>query len=147
MIENIARTLTRVARVAPPFTAEPVAASGTHRAQKKGGLAALPVAFPRAWRNVAPAHPFACRGITRTRHRAGTARPLASFTAMIRITITPASFEAIAATLPSSVGVEDNRAPNGDRYIWLDPNYVDGLRAIRKPGESYSDVILRVARG
>ena len=36
---------------------------------------------------------------------------------MIRITITPAAFEAIAATLPSSVGVEQNRAPNGDRYV------------------------------
>jgi hypothetical protein len=43
-------------------------------------------------------------------------------------------------TLPSSVGVEDNRAPNGDRHIWLDPRSVDGLRALRRPGESYSDV-------
>jgi len=31
---------------------------------------------------------------------------------MLRITISPAAFEAIAATLPSSVGVEQNRAPN-----------------------------------
>ena len=77
----------------------------------------------------------------------GNSAAIGQFSAMIRITITPAAFEAIAATLPSSVGVEDNRAPNGDRYIWLDPKYVDGLRAIRKPGESYSDVILRVARG
>jgi hypothetical protein len=38
---------------------------------------------------------------------------------MIRITITAAAFEAIAATLPSSVGVEQNRAPNGDYFIWL----------------------------
>ena len=64
---------------------------------------------------------------------------------MIRITITAAAFEAIAATLPSSVGVEDNRAPNGDRFIWLDPRCVDRLGAIRGPGESYSDVILRLA--
>jgi hypothetical protein len=66
---------------------------------------------------------------------------------MIRITITAAAFDAIAATLPSNVGVEQNRAPNGYYFIWLDPRYVDRLRAMRGPGESYSDVILRVARG
>jgi hypothetical protein len=57
-----------------------------------------------------------------------------------------AAFEAIRATLPSSVGVEENRAPNGDYFIWLDPRYVDRLRALRGPGESYSDVIMRLAR-
>jgi hypothetical protein len=66
---------------------------------------------------------------------------------MIRITTTTAAFEAIAATLPSSVGVEQNRAPNGDYFIRLDPRYVDRLRAMRGPGESYSDVILRLAKG
>jgi hypothetical protein len=52
-----------------------------------------------------------------------------------------------ARTLPSSVGVEQNRAPNRDRHIWLEARYVDGLRAMRAPGESYSDVILRLAKG
>ena len=66
---------------------------------------------------------------------------------MIRITITAAAFDAIAATLPSNVGVEQNRAPNGDYFIWLDPRFVDRLRAMRGPGESYSDVILRLAKG
>jgi hypothetical protein len=61
---------------------------------------------------------------------------------MIRITITAVAFEAIAATLPSSVGYERLRAPNGDYYIWLGPRFVDRLRAMR---ESYSDVILRLA--
>ena len=65
--------------------------------------------------------------------------------AMLRITITPAAYEAIAATLPSNMGVEQNCAPNGDYFIWLDPKYVDRLRAMRGPGESYSDVILRLA--
>lgn len=55
---------------------------------------------------------------------------------MIRITITAAAFEAIAATQPSSVGVEQNRAPNGEYFVWLDPKYVDRLRAMRGPGES-----------
>ena len=65
---------------------------------------------------------------------------------MIRITITPAAYDAIAATLPSSVGLETQRASNGDYYVWLDPRYVDRLKALRGPGESYSDVILRLAK-
>ena len=65
---------------------------------------------------------------------------------MVRIAISVAAFEAIVATLPSSVGVEQNRAPNGDYLIWLDPRFVDRLRAMRGPGESYSDVILRLAK-
>ena len=64
---------------------------------------------------------------------------------MIRIAISPAAYEAIAATLPSNVGIGHERAPNGDYFIWLEPRFVDRLRAIRGPGESYSDVILRVA--
>ena len=63
---------------------------------------------------------------------------------MVRITISVAAFEAIVATLPSSVGVEQNCAPNGDYFVWLDPRFVDRLRAMRGPGESYSDVILRL---
>jgi hypothetical protein len=58
---------------------------------------------------------------------------------MIRIAISAAAFEAIAATLPSSVGVEQNRAPNGDYLIWLEPRFVDRLRAMRGPAESYSE--------
>jgi hypothetical protein len=64
---------------------------------------------------------------------------------MIRITITPAAYAAIADTLPSSVGVEQARAPNGDCFIWLAPAVVDRLRAMRAPGQSYSDVILLLA--
>ena len=64
---------------------------------------------------------------------------------MIRITISAAAYEAIASTLPSSIGVEARRAANGDYFIWLEPRYVDRLRAMRGPGESYSDVILRLA--
>ena len=63
---------------------------------------------------------------------------------MIRITISAAAFEAIASTLPSSVGYERIRAPNGEYHVWLEPRFVDRLRAMRSPGESYSDVILRL---
>ena len=36
------------------------------------------------------------------------------------------------------------RAENGDIYIWLDPGVVAKLKALRGPGESYSDVIIRL---
>jgi hypothetical protein len=32
-------------------------------------------------------------------------------------------------------------------HIWLDPRVLAKLKAQRGPGESYSDVILRVAKG
>jgi hypothetical protein len=64
---------------------------------------------------------------------------------MIRLAITPAAYAVIVATLPASVGLEQNSAPNGEFYVWLDLKYVDQLRAMRKPGESYSDVIVRLA--
>jgi hypothetical protein len=65
---------------------------------------------------------------------------------MIRIAITPAAFEAIAQMLPlGSVGYENGPNVRGERLIWLAPNVVNRLRAMRRPGESYSDVILRLA--
>jgi hypothetical protein len=63
---------------------------------------------------------------------------------MIRISITAAAFDAIAATLPSSVGYERVRAPNREYHVWLEPRFVNRLRAMRGPGESYSDLILRL---
>jgi hypothetical protein len=65
---------------------------------------------------------------------------------MIRIAITSAAFDAIAATLPlGSVGFEPADT-KGERMVWLDPPIVARLKAMRGPGESYSDVILRLAR-
>ena len=68
---------------------------------------------------------------------------------MIRIAITVEAFDAITATLPlGSVGYEKELNAKGECSIWLEPNVVNRLRAIRGPGESYSDVILRlVAEG
>jgi hypothetical protein len=60
------------------------------------------------------------------------------------------NFEAIvASTLSSlgSVGYEIATNERGERPIWLDHSDVARLRAMRGPGESYSDVILRVAGG
>ena len=56
---------------------------------------------------------------------------------MIRLTITPAAYAVIVATLPASVGFEQNKALNGDFYVWLEPQYVEQLRAARKLGESW----------
>ena len=65
---------------------------------------------------------------------------------MIRIAITQAAFDAIVAAMPlGSVGYENKANERGERLIWLDRAVVDRLRSLRGPGESYSDVILRIA--
>jgi hypothetical protein len=68
---------------------------------------------------------------------------------MIRIAISQAAFEVIAKTLAlGSVGYENAVNERGERLVWLDRAVVDRLGAMRGPGESYSDVILRlVAEG
>ena len=63
------------------------------------------------------------------------------------IVIAAAAFDAIAATLSfGSAAFERDPDAKGERYVWLAPNVVDKLTALRGPGESYSDVILRVAK-
>jgi hypothetical protein len=65
---------------------------------------------------------------------------------VIRMAITQAAFDAIAATLPAgSVAYEPAVEDGGLRYIWLEAPWVDRLKSYRGPGESYSDVILRLA--
>jgi hypothetical protein len=66
---------------------------------------------------------------------------------MIRIAISQAAFDAIASTLAlGAVGHENKTDAEGRCLIWLDPAVVNRLRSLRGPGESYSDVILRVAK-
>ena len=74
-------------------------------------------------------------------------RYAAYFRTMIRIAITPAAFDAIVATtLPiGNVGFEREPNAKGERMIWLDAAVVDQLTGLRQPGESYSDVIVRLA--
>jgi hypothetical protein len=65
---------------------------------------------------------------------------------VVRIAIPQAAFDAIAKTLPlGSIGYENAVNEKGERLIWLEPSMVDRLRAMRGPGESWSDVILRLA--
>lgn len=64
---------------------------------------------------------------------------------MIRVSISPAAFEALAATRPlGSAGYERELNAQGERQIWIEAAVVDRLSAMRLPGESYSDVILRL---
>jgi len=66
---------------------------------------------------------------------------------MIRIAVSEAALQAIASTMPlGSVGYEAEVGANGERLIWLGPNVFDRLTALRGPGESYCDVILRLAK-
>ena len=67
---------------------------------------------------------------------------------MIRIAISEAAFDAISSTLAlGSVGYENQTNERGERLVWLAPNVLNRLRAMRGPGESYSDVILRLPAG
>ena len=64
---------------------------------------------------------------------------------MIRLAITPAAYAVIVATHPASARLKRSSAPNGELFVWLEPKYVDRLRAMRKLGESFSEVIVRLA--
>ena len=65
---------------------------------------------------------------------------------MIRIAITQAAFNAIAATLQlGSVELRESTSTSGANDTFGPPNVVDRLKAQRRLGESYSDVILRLA--
>jgi hypothetical protein len=66
---------------------------------------------------------------------------------LIRIAITAAAYDAIAATLPlGSVGYEAKRTDHGGVLIWLERRALDRLDALRHPGEGYSEAILRMAQ-
>jgi hypothetical protein len=65
---------------------------------------------------------------------------------MIQIAITAAAFEAIADTLLLGiVGYEVEANAKGERLVWLLRITCDKLARLRGPGESYSDVIIRLA--
>ena len=67
---------------------------------------------------------------------------------MIKIAISAEAFEAIAESLPfGSVTAEPEPVPvpSGRVEIWLAPNLLAKLQMLRRPSESYSDVILALA--
>jgi hypothetical protein len=67
---------------------------------------------------------------------------------MIRVAITAEAFAAIEATMPlGSVGYERQTDASGEHHIWLEPHVLAKLKHLRGPGETFSDVILRLAAG
>ncbi len=52
---------------------------------------------------------------------------------MIRIAISPAAFDAVAATLPvGSMAVEAEANERGERYVWLEERWLNKLDAMRR---------------
>ena len=68
-------------------------------------------------------------------------------TAMVTISITRTAFEAIATTLPTGYTAEGRSDAKGGYLVTLDRHVIERLAAMRRPRESYSDVILRLAKG
>ena len=66
---------------------------------------------------------------------------------MVTISITFDAFAAIASALPPGSPVEGCPDGNGGFLVTLDRPAHEQLNAKRHPGESYSDVILRLAKG
>ena len=53
---------------------------------------------------------------------------------MIRISITAAAYAAIANAMPlGSVGVDPEPGAEGERYVWLEPRFVDRAAGHARP--------------
>ena len=66
---------------------------------------------------------------------------------VVTISISAAAFEAIKATLAKGSTADARPDGKGGYLIVLPHAVLNRLKAMRGPGESYSDVILRLARG
>jgi hypothetical protein len=64
---------------------------------------------------------------------------------MISIPITHQACEALKARIPGIDQARLSQGGNGTTRIWVDRKIVDRLLELRSAGESYSDVILRLA--
>ncbi len=62
---------------------------------------------------------------------------------MIRIVLTKAAYDAIASTLPKGAARWPMQREHGQCFIQVEAAVVDRMRSMRRPGESYSNVILR----
>ena len=63
---------------------------------------------------------------------------------MIRIVLSDASYDAISSKLPKGSARWPMQRDRGQCFIQVKSAIVDRLRATRRPGESYSSVILRL---
>jgi hypothetical protein len=66
---------------------------------------------------------------------------------MVTISITAAAFAAIESTLGKGSAADARPDGKGGYLIVLPHAALDRLKTIRGPWESYSDVILKLARG
>ena len=60
---------------------------------------------------------------------------------MIRVVLTDEAYDAIASTLPKAVARRPLQRDRGQCFIQVEAAVVDRMRAMRRPGESYRDVI------
>ena len=58
--------------------------------------------------------------------------------------LTSAAYDAITATLPEGAPLSPVQCQGGQCLTHIEAAVLDRLRATRRPGESYSDVILRL---
>ena len=63
---------------------------------------------------------------------------------MIRVALTDAAYDAVASTLPKGAARWPMQRDRGQCFIQVEAAVVDRMRAMRRPGESYSQVILRL---
>jgi hypothetical protein len=63
---------------------------------------------------------------------------------MIRGALTDAAYDVIASTLPKGAARWPMQRDRGQCFIQVEAAVVDRMRAMRRPGESYSEVILRL---
>jgi hypothetical protein len=63
---------------------------------------------------------------------------------MIRIALSDAAYDAIASTLPKGSARWPMQRDGDQCFIQLEAAVVERMRAMRRPGESYSAVILRL---
>jgi hypothetical protein len=66
---------------------------------------------------------------------------------MISIPITEEADEALKTRMPRIDQAQTPEGRNGKMRIWVDRKFVDRLLELRLPGESYSDVIVRLTKG
>jgi predicted CopG family antitoxin len=66
---------------------------------------------------------------------------------MATISITPEALEAIKATLSELDNAAPSPGPDGLIRVMLDRVTVNRLDRLRSPDESYSDVIMKLAKG
>ena len=66
---------------------------------------------------------------------------------MIQIAVSARAYRAVKATLPpGSVVYPPERNGRGEYLLWLTEAEANRLASLRRPAESYSDAVIRLAR-